>query len=120
MKHTNKQGDANMTTDTQTAWQIEQVKYEIARLQGIIRNPQATNEEKRIAHDMLKQYQTEKNTMDNETALTMLEHAVQHIHAMNRRGELDGYTANATKKMLIEAHLYIGSCGQIPSWGHKQ
>lgn len=36
-----------------SAWKIEQRKREIARLESILRNPQATEDEKQIASDML-------------------------------------------------------------------
>jgi hypothetical protein len=45
-----------MIGEYRLSWIIEQRKHEIARLQAILRNPKATNEEKQIATDMLAQY----------------------------------------------------------------
>ena len=43
-------------TATQNSWMIENVKYEIDRLNGILRDKTSTDEEKRVAADMLRQY----------------------------------------------------------------
>jgi hypothetical protein len=43
-------------TAQQTSWLTEQRKHEINRLESILRNAEATAEEKRIAADMLRQY----------------------------------------------------------------
>jgi hypothetical protein len=42
------------------SWLIEQAKFEIARLQTVLRNPSTTKEEKRIAESQLEHYQTEE------------------------------------------------------------
>jgi hypothetical protein len=42
----------------QESWLIEQAKFELARLQAVLRNPSATKEEKRIAGSMLEHYLT--------------------------------------------------------------
>jgi hypothetical protein len=43
-------------TDREQAWQIEERKFEINRLQGILRSDKATEEERRIAQDQLDHY----------------------------------------------------------------
>lgn len=37
-------------------WLVEERNHEVARLQAILDNPQATEEEKRVANDMIQMY----------------------------------------------------------------
>ena len=46
-------------------WLLEQRNHEVQRLQGILRNPRATELDKSVAQDMLKQYEEEPSGRTN-------------------------------------------------------